>query len=276
MERLKGKTILIGKNAEDGRLRISVSGISTNDAKIGSPGTVPNSVSRCRPNENMAHASLVINSAGELILTNMKSENVTFVNNSEIVSKVISPTDKVQLGRDRYTLNVPNVLEAARKIIDAGLQKSPQPSVKTSNEPVKAYDISHLKYIWEEYEKETKRIEKERQNNGRIRLVPIMIGSLSGVASPLLASFVAINTLFVTVPISAICFGMYIFVFNKKDSTAEDMRRAKEWLTEEYVCPNCKKYLMGESYKYLKQQLRSHKDNKMYCPKCGCEFIEES
>ena len=95
MDRLKGKTILIGKEPGQGRLLVSVSGKTA----VGASNSVPNSVSRCKVAEGVAHAKITVDQSGNMVLTNMKTENVTYVNGSEIASKRILPSNTVELGK---------------------------------------------------------------------------------------------------------------------------------------------------------------------------------
>lgn len=263
MERLKGRTILVGKDPVNGRLLVAVAGIGV-PAAIGNAGSVPNSVSRCRPLENVAHAKIAIDQNGEMTLTNMKPQNVTYVNGIEIASKRISNTQSVELGKDRFAVSIPMILDAARKIL--GSMSGPKPEA-----PKKKFNISHLKGVWEEYEWNLENIAKQQQEAGRKRMLPIMIGSLSGVASPILAACVAVNTLFLTVPVAAISFGLYFTNYRKKDTSYEDRKAATEKFTDEYVCPNpeCNKFLGNLSYKLLKKQYS------MQCPYCKSEFVEK-
>ena len=132
-----------------------------------------------------------------------------------------------------------------------------------------------MERIWNDYETEIDRIVKQQQDVAKKRMLPIMVGSLSGVASPLLATLVAVNTLYITVPVAAISFGLYFINYRKKDTSYEDRKAATERLTERYVCPNCHRFLGNISYKLLKNQIRSPKDQKMHCTGCGCEFVEK-
>lgn len=119
-----------------------------------------------------------------------------------------------------------------------------------------------MERIWNDYETEIDRIVKQQQDVAKKRMLPIMVGSLSGVASPLLATLVAVNTLYITVPVAAISFGLYFINYHKKDTSYEDRKAATERLTERYVCPNCHRFLGNISYKLLKNQIRSPKDQK--------------
>ena len=270
MERLKGKTILVGKEPGQGRLLVAISG-TDKTAAIGSPGCVPNCVSRCRPTENVAHAKITIDQNGNIILSNMKSQNVTFVNGSEIASKRINKSNTVELGKDRFSVSVPLILETAKKIVGATTSGSTSGSGTKPEPPKKKFNISHLKGVWERYEQEIDRIAQQQQETGKKRMLPIMVGSLSGVASPILATVVAVNTLYITVPVAAISFGLYFVNYKKKDTSYEERKAATEKFTDEYVCPNpeCNKFLGNISYKLLKKQYS------MQCPYCKSEFVEK-
>ena len=250
MDRLKGKTILLGKEPDQGRLLMAIVGGKT--AAIGSPNSVSGSVSRCKVAEGVAHAKIDIDKNGNMILTNMKPQNVTYVNGSEIVSKRIDNNSTVELGKDRFSVSVRIILETAKKIIEQ-----------------QTFDISHLRVVWERYEQEIDRITLQQQEMGKNRMLPIMIGSLSGAASPLLAACVAVNTLYLTVPVAAL--GLYLKYYRKKDTSYEDRKAATDRLTEEYICPNpdCSKFLGNLTYKLMKKQYSMH------CPYCKCEYVEK-
>lgn len=162
------------------------------------------------------------------------------------------------------------VLEAAKKLVDIATGSNGNQG-SSGNTPQKTFDISHLRNVWETYENEMDRLAQEQQEMGKKRMLPIMIGSLSSVASPILATLVAANTLYITVPVAAISFGLYFVNYRKKDTSYEEKKVATERFTDEYVCPNpdCGKFLGNISYKLLKKQYS------MQCPYCRSKFIEE-
>lgn len=265
MERLKGKTILVGKEPGQGRLLVAISGTGKT-AAIGSPGCVPNCVSRCKPTENVAHAKLVIDQNGNIMLSNMKSQNVTFVNGSEIVSKRINRSNTVELGKDRFNVSVPVILETAKKIIGS---VTPPP-------PPEVFNIRHLRNVWEEYEREMDRIAQQQQEIGKKRMLPIMVSSASTVLSGL-GALISLSSLWVTLPVTGIVSFLYFKNYNSKDTSYEDRKKANNEFQTHYVCPNpkCGKFHGSISYDLLKNQYRSPKDQKMYCPRCGCEYVEK-
>lgn len=127
MQRLRGKTILIGKNPQQNNLLIAVKGLPKT-GMVGAPQSVPNSVSRCIPFDGVGHASIDIDHNGSMTISNLKRLNVTYVNGSQIESKRIDGSSTIELGRDRYPVNTAMVLEAAKKIVSlqAPIPQTPQ------------------------------------------------------------------------------------------------------------------------------------------------------
>lgn len=263
MDRLKGKTILLGKEPGQGRLLLAIVGGKT--AVIGSPNSVPNSVSRCRVAEGVAHAKINVDQNGNIILTNMKPQNVTFVNGSEIVSKRILLNNIVELGKDRFKINLPVIIETAKKILGSVTPPPPPP----------VFNIKHLKKVWEDYEYEMDRIAQQQQEIGKKRMLPIMVSSASTVLSGL-GALISLSSLWVTLPVTGVVSILYFRNYSSKDTSYEDRKKANNEFQINYVCPNpaCGKFHGAINYDLLKNQYRSPKDQKMYCPRCGCEYVE--
>ena len=256
MERLKGKTILIGRDPGISNLLVAIQGGGKSVA-IGNPGSVPYSVSRCRMDEGVAHAKIEIDNKGELTIYNMNASNSTFVDGVEVSVCRISPKSNIELGKDRFKLKLNAILE--------GL---------TNNGAALPVDISHLKGVWEDYEKEMDRIVKAQQDLGKKRMLPIMVSSASGILSGL-GALVSLSTLWVTLPVTGVVSALYFRNYNAKDTSYEDRRNANNDFQLKYVCPVCNHFLGNMGYELLKNQLRNPKDQKMYCPKCKSEFFEK-
>ena len=255
MERLKGKTLLIGRDPAISNLLVAIKESGKSSA-MGNPGSVPYSVSRCRIAEGVAHVKVEIDEKGEMTLYNMNSSNSTFVDGVEISICRISPHSKIELGKDHFKLKLPAILDTVRK-----------------NVPGLPVDISHLKEVWEIYEAENNRIVKAQQDLGKKRMLPIMVSSASGILSGL-GALVSLSTLWVTLPVTGVVSALYFKNYNAKDTSYEDRRKANNEFQQKYVCPVCNHFFGAMSYDLLKNQLRNPKDQKMYCPKCKCEFME--
>ena len=255
MDRLKGKFILIGKEERLGRLLVCVSINGKMCATtVGRAGFVPSSVSRCLPAEEKAHCRIDIDQNGAMKLTNLKPQNVTYVNGMEIRSKCIDTDSVVALGKDLFEIDMQSIMDTVLKMMDKIIPPTPL-----------EFDITHLEQVWEEYEQSIEAIQKNQQQRARRRLLPIMLSSVSGLAVPLFATLVSASTLYVTVPIAAVSFLLYILIYREKDTSIEERKEAGNLLIERYVCPNddrCGHFLGFQPYKVLRQNKR--------CPYCGC------
>lgn len=260
MERLKGKTIFIGKEPGQGRLLIAIKETGKSVA-LGPIGSVPGSVSRCKTAEGVAHAQVNVEPSGTIKITNLKPQNVTFVNGTPVMSKIISETQILELGKDRFKVGMPLILEAAKKLLP---------------EPKKIFSITHLAQIYNDYEEENEKITLEQQKIGKKRMLPFMISSASGLLSAIGAA-IALETLYFTLPVSAIVSFLYFKNYNSKDTSNADRKEAIKKLQQLYRCPNpdCRHYYGVVPYELLKNQCRNVQDHKIYCPKCKCEYTEK-
>lgn len=252
MERLKGKSILIGKDPARGCLLVALAGGGS--AAIGAPGSVPGSVSRCRPLEGIAHARIDIDGNGIMTLTNLKPQNVTYVNGRQIESKHISAADTIELGADRFGLNLSLIGEAARRLAGTG------------NDNRQEFDISHLEHVWEEYQESLKHLYDE---NRRINLIRTGCGIFTMCAMPCIFFLGPVGYALTGVGVIG---NIYSFVGLKNDNTYDKQKTIKECFQDHYICPNpqCGKYFGEISFRLMKRQY------KMQCPHCKCKFTEKN
>lgn len=263
MEKLKGKTLLIGKEPGQGRLLVSVDvNGQFKTAAIGAPGSVPNTVSRCKPAEGTAHCKLVVDDAGYMTLTNLKSQNVTFVNGQEIVSKRLTPSCAVALGVNRFDINLGGVLKAAEKLVGDGTGGGGGGGDSSQSE----YSIKHLELIWNEYNTKKKQIRIRQKNLNLITSIPMAItmlgGSLIGVA-PDIAPYAKLFT--------GIAFLIFLITLYLRftDKSIKEEEELNEKFQDNYVCPNpkCHHFMGNQPYKILRQ-------NKQ-CPYCRCKLTDK-
>lgn len=270
MDKLKGKTILVGKEPGQGRLLVSVKGLGKS-AAIGTPGCVPACVSRCRAAEGIAHAEIAVDASGNMVITNMKPQNVTYVNGSEIVSKRVTPTSTVELGKDRFAISLPTVIETAKKLMAIAPGPVPPPGPQPGGVPgkpqpsVQKFNISHLEYVWTDLQTKRKAIQEKQK---KINLVRTACGLFTLCAMPTIAIFGPVGYALTGVGIVG---NLYSFFGLKNDNTSEVLEQMNEDFQDRYVCPNpdCGKFLGNLSYKLLKKQYSMH------CPYCKCEYVEK-
>lgn len=106
-ERLKGRTILIGRDPAQAKLTLAmdVDG-GMKKGTIGQAGNMPASVSRCLPATGAAHCSIVINQEGGITLNNLNDRNTTRADGVVIKSKRVTESSAVTLGWDGYQVNI--------------------------------------------------------------------------------------------------------------------------------------------------------------------------
>lgn len=265
MDKLKGKTILIGKEPGQGRLLVAIEGGLA--GATGAVGSVPNSVSRCRVADGVAHAKIKVDQNGNMVLTNEKQQNVTYVNGSQIMSKRITPANKVELGHERYEINLQSVLETARKLVAAKESMSAQksgPQAQGAGQSTVTVDITHLEGVWRDYHDALKQL---RENQKRINLIRSGCGIFTMCAMPCIFFLGPIGYLMTGIGVVG---NVYSFVGLKNDNTSDEQERLTEDFQDNYVCPNpdCNKYLGNLTYRLLKKQYSMH------CPYCKCEYTE--
>ncbi len=251
MDRLKGKTILIGRDPVTSKLLISVNINGHKKEAVINSNNISSSVSRCLPDQNMAHCKIVINQNGDMVITNLKEQNITKVNGDDIISKRITKASNISLGKEGCQFSVETIIEAAKKLV---------PSL-----PARPKSIKHLEKVYEDYEKTLDKIYHLQEKKRKMTMLPIIVASFGGVLTAVLTIFEIYMILWVSIPITVVPFLLHIRNFTKKDTSYEDKKKAQNKLIEEYVCPHCYHYIEYQPYKVLKQ-------NKT-CPYCKGEWI---
>lgn len=260
IDNLKGKTILIGKEPGNGRLFVSVMiNGQPKTAAIGEMNSVPNSVSRCKPAENTAHCKIEVDATGNLTVTNLKPQNVTYVNGAEIVSKKVKQDGVIELGKDRYSVNVNTIIETASKIVSSVCPPPPPPQ--------KEYSIRHLQRVWEDYDlqRTNEQLAEQKRNNFQ---------KLGGICSSCGILFMFIEGMgyfrfILTGASMVIALIFFIRGMNTSNSLLLKLKEIDADFRKKYVCPNskCNHFMGNIPYDVLRQNKK--------CPYCGCEFNEK-
>lgn len=254
MNRLKGKTILIGK--EDGGNRLAVMVVGTGKPLIIDGSYVPASVSRLKIKEGIAHARIDIDNAGNMKLTNIKPQNITAVNGSEIATKQIKMGDSISLGRDYYQVDLHAVIDKAKNSLDAIL------------------NIDHLYHIWNAHQE---RLQEIKDNQKRIQLmsrIPMFCTLGGGALGFVFTSFVGdeikpfIQIVSGILSVIGLLLMVYSFNLSKKDTTEKDIKQENEEFMFKYICPNkkCQKYLGQYPLNFFLHQ------HKWQCPHCKSKY----
>ena len=224
--------LIIGRDAASSALSITV---DNNKQVIGSPGSVPKSVSR-------QHCQLTISDDGTMSIKNLNPQNVTYVNGVAVISKTLTRSDTVKLGSERYALTWDKIDKVMPKVVD----------------------IRPLKKVWDKYNNDMKALAQSTQRFQVIRgIVPVLtmsavlIGYLSGGRS-----------MFFYI-IYGLVIALTIFFSWKawRDIVKNDERkeRIKDRFTHDYCCPQCGYFFGLSDYNILTRNI----DN---CPKCRAKL----
>lgn len=219
--------IIIGREGESSRLHLVGSG--NKEKFIGYPGSVPRSVSR-------THCKLTVDEKLNMSVTNLKAENSTFVNGVAVLSKHITAKDVVELGGDRYRLDV----EAVLKAFGGNLPR--------------IYSIKHLEQVWNHYHDTKLNVQiKERRANairsvsGIFSMMSIACGFIPGIDMTFRIVLYAV----------ALLLGIYFFFgsYRSSSETPKFLDDLDRQFHDDYVCPNpeCHHFMGYQPYKELKK-----------------------
>lgn len=230
--------IIIGREEGARRLHINADGREFN---IGSAGSVPLSVSR-------NHCKLTI-TQDKIRIENLKAKNKTYVDGMQVFSKSISPTCDVQLGDDKFSIPI-------RQIMEMATGKSAQPRKCENN----TFSLAPLEAVWNEYnskkqavhDAQNKKAKKNKLMNGG-RMAAVGVGML--VAAPVAA-------------VAGIAMGAHALLegSNEDESVQRQLARIDEEYSTKYACPNpeCAIPLGPNPFLRVKRMKR--------CPNCGCKY----
>ena len=221
--------IIIGRDPKSSKMMMTV---DSKEQPSTTSESLPNSVGR-------QHCSFTIKD-GKIHIKNLDVNNFTYVNGQIIESKVISKSDKIELGKDRF-------------LVDWALFNPYMPT-----------DISPLKKVWEDYENENISLQiKERKFNairsatGIFTMVAIALSIATGGRS---------KWYFVLYGV-AILASVIFFVKAYLDSSKIPQKRLEltRQFQRDYVCPRCKHSMGTQPYEFLAQNSN--------CPYCKTQFI---
>jgi len=283
---LKGKTVLIGRESGKGNLCVAIeykgklSGVG-----LGNPGSVPNCVSRCK--DGKCHFKLEISDTGVMRLVHVKEGNVTYVNGIDVQSKRVYEDSCVELGKDKYRIDLKQVVDAAGNLMRklAGVPPVPGPvqapgpgyvkPPKPAPAPSPVFSIRHLEYVWQDYQDGLKALQKRQQKLNTMRSITPVFTIGGGLVATLCKTMdigggESDIIFFMTVAMSVI--GVVLMIYSIVAINKADFMGRREALTDKfqdnYVCPNpeCHHFMGNQPYKILKQNKK--------CPYCHANHVD--
>lgn len=251
---IKNVSILIGREPETGKLLIAaIKDGHMQKTSIGGFDSVSEGVSRCYLEKKVAHCRIDVDANGVMRLHNLKPQNVTFVNNNEIISKVITINNEVALGFEKYPINLAKITE----IVESLLQQMPSST--------KEVYVDSLETVWKDYYAGLEQIRKKQKNKAllnRMSSVLSMLGMLVGIS-------LSDGSARIYFMLAALIIVIYILIQEFRDSSKEDKDKLDAQFQKKYVCPNpdCKHFLGTVSYELLIQDKT--------CKYCRCKWLHK-
>ena len=235
--------IIIGREEGARRLHCIADGREFN---VGQAGSVPTSVSR-------KHCKLSVN-GDKITIENLREQNITFVDGNQVFSKGITSSSKVQLGNEKYTIPLQQILQLA-----AGRSTTPGNAAPKTEAPT--FSLRPLKSVWDEYDQRKLDIQEssvKKANQQRLQSIATMGGSLCCVMlGPIGYILTALG----------LCAGVYFFLQgNKQDSVQRQLHDLDEEFAKKYKCPNpaCGKPFGAAPYRQIEFSKQ--------CFACGCKY----
>lgn len=201
-------------------------------------------VSMCDNTISRTHCRVVID-GDTMLIENVSSANVLYVNGQEYLRKNITLEDNIALGVNKTSFN----LKAVYGVL-------------------MGFSISHLQTVWYDFENAKSKARKMEKLKGRLGSIPtyVMMGlcAISGTAAGL--SDGVKNTIGMmrwAVPLLFVG-GMIAYEMLTNNSAEQKIARLAEKFQNDYVCPSCGNYLN------IPWNLLSKKP---MCPHCKAKFI---
>lgn len=236
-------TIIVGREANSPTPRLSVS-VDGNIKNIGAPGSVPMTVSR-------KHCRIEVLADGNMTVANVAGGNVMYVNGVEYKLKSIAPEDLVELGPDKYTLDIQGIIKA-----------SSAAAAQADN----VVDIFPLKKVWDDYQEAKMQIQVKNGKIGALSAIPGVL-SMGSIALCAIPGFENLRVVFIVI---AAVFALSFALIRMKGASKNPIvqRKMEEEFQDRYVCPNpsCNHFLGNQPYKLI---LKNGS-----CPWCKSKYVE--
>lgn len=233
------------------------------------------------PTVSRMHCRVIVNGDGTYTLENL-SQFGTIVDGVRVEKATIGPYSHIRMGNFSATLGdllgvTPNSQRTLRawdtpyfsnvgSAKDNRLSESGQSSV-LSNQPSKleplTFNISYLRWIWEDYNKTNLEFaEKQR----KINLIRGGLGIFTMCAMPMIYFFGAVGYALTGVGVLG---NLYSFIGMRNSESAVERQKRQDEFDDAWVCPNpaCGHTLPARNYRLL---VRNHKS----CPYCKCKYVE--
>ncbi|MDE6408836.1 MAG: FHA domain-containing protein [Muribaculaceae bacterium] len=223
------------------------------------------------PTVSREHCKVFVNPDGTFTIENL-SQLGTKVDGREIIRATARLNSRLQLGQSFSATLLELIGDPSASSRNAVINNdNPTHSqVKTVNsqdstqEKTKAYNISHLRKVWEDYNRtNVEMAEKQR----KINLSRTGLGIFTMCAMPTIFFFGPVGYALTAIGVLG---NIFSFVGMRNAETAMERQRRQDAFDDAWICPNpnCGHSLMAKNYKMLLRNFQS-------CPYCKCKYIEK-
>lgn len=246
--------IIIGREEGARRLHCIADGREFN---VGQAGCVPASVSR-------KHCKITVN-GDKLAVENLREQNITYVDGNQVFCKGITASSTVQLGNEKYTVPLQQILQLATGKAQS-VSQTPPPSGQAKQEPP-TFSLRVMKNVWEEYNEKMLQIDKDAAKKAKDEKKKRNIQALCSSVGMLFVLVPQLGVIrFVLMGISALITLLVFFKEEDDDIAAVKKDKLNKEFASKYKCPNpqCGKpfgYIPYHNIEYNKQ-----------CFACGCKY----
>lgn len=229
--------MIIGRDGKTSQLNVAV---GQKIYRFFPADSVPADVSR-------QHCLVSTVGGGKYKIRNIKAANVTYVNGIEIEEGNVTDSDRIELGRGRYLIDLSYILG----------------KIAPQQKPQKEVDITPLQKIWDDYNNQDVQLQKHQKNIGLLASIPIGFSMLGGLVYSLSETLRPYAFVFTAIALAIMVYGFYK---RYADNTIERRQQLKMDFQQKYVCPNpeCSRFLGNTSYVSLQ--------SKGSCPYCKAKY----
>ena len=209
------------------------------------------------PTVSRRHCKVTSNADGTYTIENLSNTTYTKVDGIEIIRTTAGPNSELQLGPN-FKMKLKDLIPVPQASYKPSTRQTPPPP------PVKTFNISHLRYIWEEYNNKNHELQEKQRKVTLIRSGS-MIFSMGGGLIAALSSVPVIGWAFTGIGLIALGYS-FIGMKNSESSLERQQRQAE--FDDKWVCPNpeCGRNLIAKDFRYLVRNYPS-------CPHCKCKYV---
>ena len=219
------------------------------------------------PTVSRKHCKVTDNGDGTYTIENL-SPSGTKVDGVDILRTTAKLNSRIQLGQSfsATLVELIGVPQSSQEKIQRNTStfKTQPSSQKEPENPVKTYNISHLRKVWDDFNNTN--LEKAAEQR-KITLIRTGLGIFTMCAMPTIFLFGPVGYVLTGIGIVG---NIYSFAGMKNAETVEERQHRQEEFDDAWVCPNpeCGHSLMAKNYKML---VRNHQS----CPYCKCKYVEK-